>query len=107
MLFASLTLSALLCLASALPAIQLTNHANRVEGEYIIVLKAPNADAVNYVSNTVSKLSGVVGGMSIINSFTALRSPTLHIRAPSEAAVRQAYSLPEVEVGSQCVHQDD
>jgi serine protease len=93
----------LLCLAVAMPYARIVHNMNnpaRVAGEFLIVLNAPAAQVsrLTYATQVASRIVDMSPSTTILNMFTNLLSPILHVKTSDEASVSQFYNLAEVKV---------
>ena len=91
-----------ICLAAALPKARQVNNLNhpaRVPGEYLIVLHRSVAKGSNFVysSKVASKIAALSSKITILNSFTNLRSPILHVKTSDDAVMSQLFAIDEIE----------
>ena len=92
MFFKPCLVAALLCLATALPAIENMDNPNRIPGEYLITLKPTDqAQRVNYVMSAAAEIVGRTNA-AILEMFTALESPVLHVKA-DDVAISNAFAI--------------
>ena len=90
------------CLAAALPRVRQVhnlNHPERVPGEFLIVLHAPAAKATNfmYATKVASKIAAISSKITILNSFTNLLAPILHVKTSDESVMSQLFALDEID----------
>nr|AIZ77501.1 subtilisin-2 [Platynereis dumerilii] len=94
--------AAFVCLAAALPnarQVQNLNHPGKIQGEFLIVLHAPfgKQSNIDHSMDVASRLIGIAPEVAILNFFTNLQSPILHVKVSNEAVMSQLFALDEVE----------
>ena len=90
------------CLAAALPKarqVNNMNHPDRVPGEFLIVLHPPATKGSNfiYATKVASKIAAISSKITIMNSFTALRAPILHVKTSDESVMSQLFAISEID----------
>ena len=90
----------LVCMAAAVQKMNVgnMNHPDRVPGEFLIVLHKPAVSSMNvqYASSVAEKIAALSSKITIVNKFTNLMSPIIHIRTSDEAIMSQLSAFDEV-----------
>ena len=94
--------AAFVCLAAALPSmrqVQNMDHPDRIPGEFLIVLHRPASRVSNlvYATKVASKIVSLAPKVTILNMFTNLMAPILHVKTTEEAAMNQLFQLDEID----------
>jgi len=92
-----------LCLAAALPnvrQVQNLDHQDRIPGEFLIVLHRPAGKVSNlvYATKVASKIISLSSKVTILNMFTNLLAPILHVKTTDEAGMNQLFQVDEIDV---------
>ena len=93
--------AAFICLAVASPStrqVQHLNHPQRIPGEFLVLLKTPSVNRVSYAGAVAEKISKISSKISIVKSFTNLRTPIFLVKTTQESEINQLFQLHEVDV---------
>ena len=92
--------AAFICLALASPEtrqVQHLDHPGRIPGEFLVVLRTPADHRSNYASAVAEKISKISSDISVVKSFTNLRTPILLLKTAKESEIIKLFQLQEVE----------
>ena len=75
------------------------DHPDRIPGEFLIVLHRPAGKVSNlvYATDVASKIVRLAPTVTIVNMFTNLMAPILHVKTTEEAAMNQLFQLHEID----------
>ena len=96
-------IAAFLCVAAAMPQvrrIQNLQNSNRIPGEFLVVLheSAYRINNAQYAGNVAAQISAISPKIKILNSFTNLKHPIIHLKTQDEKVMPQLFALPEVNI---------
>ena len=90
------------CLAAAAPQVrqvQNLDYPARIPGEFLIVLHKPATKGINfrYATQVSDKIAAISSKITILNLFTNLESPILHVKTSDDAVMSQLFALDEID----------